>query len=163
MTPSVDALDALFAKSEKNGFRISTMADLTGDIQFLTTGNIAIDYAMGGGVPMGRCVELFGQPSSGKTTCAFQTAIELQKVIKAGGDPARGIRPDDIILYLDYEQTASLEYAIALGLDVEHPSFRFGQPDTLEEGMDIALATIKTGRVRLVIVDSVAAMVPSAQ
>jgi recombination protein RecA len=165
MTPAkTDPLDDIFARAEKKyGLRVGTMDKLAEGTLWLTTGNLAIDFAFGQGIPLGRSVELSGPPSCGKTTVALHTAIELQKCIKAGGDKARGIGPDDIILYLDYENAMDPDYAVALGLDIGHKSLRFAQPDTLEEGLDIAIEAIKTGRVRLVIVDSVAAMVPSAQ
>ena len=159
-----DALAAVFAKAQKKtGLMVGPLGTLVEDTKWISSGNLAIDVAFGEGLPLGRSIELFGPPSCGKTTCALQAAIELQKVIKAGGDPSRGINADDVILYLDYEQAMDMRYAIALGLDAEHDSFLFSQPDTLEEGMDLAIDAISTGRVRLVIVDSVAAMVPSAQ
>ena len=112
---------------------------------------------------MGRTVEFYGPPSSGKTTAAIQAAARLQKVIIAGGDPERGIGPKDTIIYLDYEQAFDAGYAEKLGLDPNHPSFLFGQPDMLEDGADFLLEAFKTGEVRLGIIDSVAAMTPSAQ
>lgn len=157
-------LHKVFATAQKKtGLQVGPLGSMVEDIKWLTTGNIAIDNAFGGGIPLGRQVEAYGPPSCGKTTVCIHTAVELQKVIKAGGDPERGIGPDDVILYADYEQAVDIRYAIALGLDVEHPSFQFMQPDTLEEGMDLILQAVQTGLVRLVIVDSVAAMVPSAQ
>lgn len=159
-----DALAEVFAKAQKkSGLLVGPLGTMAGDTKWIPSGNIAIDNAFGGGIPLGRSIELFGPPSSGKTTCALQSAIALQKIIKAGGDPSRGIKADDVILYLDYEQAMDMNYARSLGLDVEHESFLFSQPDTLEEGMDLALDAVKTGRVRLTIVDSVASMVPSAQ
>lgn len=157
-------IQQLLAQSEKKyKLTVGPLGKIATETQFITTGNIAIDYALGGGIPMGRSVELFGPPSSGKTTLALQAAIAMQKLIKAGGDPARGIGPDDIILYFDYEQAMDPEYAKSLGLDIEHDSMQFTQPDTLEEGADFALAAFKTGAVRLALFDSVAAMNPSAQ
>lgn len=155
--------DVLASASKKYNISIGPMDSIAEDVQFLTTGNLAIDYAMGGGVPMGRTVEMYGPPSSGKTTTALQVAAELQAVIRAGGDEARGIQADDVIVYLDYEQAMDKDYATALGLDVNHPTLQFAQPDTLEDGANLALELIKTGRVRLIIFDSVAAMNPSAK
>lgn len=154
----------LLAQAEKKyNLTVGPMGSIASDTKFITTGNLAIDYALGGGIPMGRSVELLGPPSSGKTTLALQAAIAMQKLIIAGGDPERGIGPDDMILYFDYEQAMDPEYATALGLDMNHPSLQFTQPDTLEEGADFALAAFKTGQVRLALFDSVAAMNPSAQ
>lgn len=97
------------------------------------------------------------------TTMAVQTAVNLQRIIIAGGDPELGIGPLDQIIYLDYEQAFDASYAVALGLDPKHPSFQFSQPDTLEDGANFLLEAFQTGEVRLAIVDSVAAMTPSAK
>jgi recombination protein RecA len=157
------ALDAVFAKSKKDGLNVGPLGSVIEDTLWLPTGNLSIDNAFGGGIPLGRSIELYGPTSCGKTTLATQAAVALQKIIIAGGDPALGIGPDDVILYLDYEQTMDIQYAIALGLDPEHDSFQISQPDTLEQGADLVMKAVKTGFIRLVVVDSVAAMVPSAQ
>jgi len=120
----------------------------------LPTGNLTIDYLTGvGGLPLGRSTELFGQPSSGKTTTALQTAAALQQQIT-------GHRLDSRILYLDFEHALDPDYSAALGLDVEHPSFLLAQPGNLEQGCEAALKLIDTGIIRLVIFDSVASMAP---
>lgn len=158
------ALAKVFASAQKKtGLQVGPLGSLVADVKWISTGNLAIDNAFGGGIPMGRQVETYGPPSCGKTTLCIHVAVELQKIIKAGGDPERGIGPDDVILYADYEQAVDIRYAVALGLDVEHSSFQFMQPDTLEEGLDLIISAVQTDLVRLVIVDSVAAMVPSAQ
>lgn len=166
-TVKPSALDALLNTAEKKyNLAVGTLADIATDTKFVSTGNIGVDYAIGGpggGIPLGRTIELFGPPSSGKTTMAVHAAVEMQKIILAGGDPERGISATDRIIYLDYEQVFDAGYAAALGLDTEHRSFLFTQPDTLEEGADFLLAAFKTGEVRLALVDSVAAMNPSAQ
>lgn len=155
--------DILKIAEKKYNLTIGPMNALVEGTKFITTGNIAIDYAMGGGIPLGRSVELYGPPSCGKTTTGLQVAAELQKVIIAGGDPERGIFPDDRIVYMDYEQTMDKVYASALGLDTDHESFLFTQPDTLEDGTNLSLDLLKTGKVRLVLFDSLAAMTPSAR
>lgn len=96
------------------------------------------------------------------TTTALQAAADLQRIIIAGGDEEKGIFADDVILYMDYEHAMDKSYAKSLGLNVNHDSFAFSQPDTLEEGAEIILRAVETGSVRLVIVDSVAAMQPRA-
>lgn len=158
-----DELAALLASSEKK-FNIvaGSMNDVADDVQFISTGNLAIDYMLGGGIPLGRSVELSGFPSSGKTTTALQAAVWLQQVILAGGDEALGIRADHCILYMDYEQAMDKKYAEALGLDLNHPSFLYAAPDSLEDGAEFILAMLETGRVKFVLVDSVAAMIPNA-
>jgi len=158
-----DALAALLASSEKK-FNIvaGSMDDIATDVTFISTGNLAIDYMLGGGIPLGRSVELSGFPSSGKTTTALQAAVWLQKVILAGGDETLGIRPDHRILYMDYEQAMDKEYAEKLGLDTHHESFLYSAPDSLEDGAEFILAVLETGMVKFVLVDSVAAMIPNA-
>ena len=160
-----DPITALLKTAEKKyNLNVGPMGQVTEGVKAISTGNIAIDYAIGvGGFPMGRTIEVFGMPSSGKTTVCLMTAIRFQKLIKAGGNKELGIGPTDRIVYYDYEQAMDPEYATSLGLDLEHPSLLFTQPDTLEEGANFALASIKTGLVRLSIFDSVAAMVPSVK
>lgn len=165
MPKGTDVFADLLAGAEKKyGLTVGSMEDVANDVNAISTGNIALDYAIGvGGIPLGRSIELYGLPSCGKTTTALQVAAELQKIIKAGGDSTRGIKSNDIILYLDYEHTMDKVYAQALGLDTHHSSLVFTQPDTLEDGVNFTIAAVKTGRVRLVIFDSVAGMNPSAK
>lgn len=152
--PSVS--DILNDLSKKHGVQLGTMSEVVKPVTGLTTGNLAIDHITGcGGIPAGRITELYGLPSSGKTTTALQTAANLQSQII-------GARSDEIIAYFDFENTLDGEYAANLGLDVEHPSFVLGQPDFLEQGGEIGLELIRTGKVRLSIWDSVASMTPLA-
>lgn len=163
MATGKDALAKLLAGAEKKyGFPAAPMSEIAVPTHWLTTGNMAIDWVTGGGIPLGRVTEIAGLPSSGKTTTALQAASILQDVILAGGDEDRGITEDDKILYLDYEQAMDPEYAKALGLDVDDPSFAFAQPSSLEKGANFSLALGETGLVRMIIVDSVAAMLPEA-
>lgn len=159
-----DAFESILAKAQKKyDLAVGPLSKIAQEATFITTGNLAIDHIIGGGLPLGRSVELAGPPSSGKTTTALQCAAAAQKVIIAGGDPALGIKADDKILYLDYEQTIDQKYAAKLGLDIDHESFLLTQPDTLEDGANLAVELISTGRVRIVIWDSVASMMPSAK
>jgi recombination protein RecA len=156
--------DILASADKKYGFKAGPMSSIVEGVKAVSTGNIAIDNISGvGGIPLGRNTELFGPPSSGKTTTAIQAAASLQKVILSGGDPERGIGPDDLIIYADYEHAMDPDYCLALGLDVEHPQFIFTQPDNLEMGADFVRELVATGLVRMVIFDSVAAMTPSAK
>ena len=117
------------------------------EVDRISTGNVALDYVMGGGLPKGRIVEIYGLQSSGKTTAALQAAAREQK------DGRR-------ILYLDYEQALDPEYCEALGLDIrDHETFIQAQPDTFEQGMNGLRALVQTGEISLCIVDSVAQMV----
>ena len=122
----------------------------------ISTGSLAIDFITGvGGLPLGRSVELFGPPASSKTTTALMTAANHQKDIIAKS-------LDEYILYLDYEQAMDPVYAKNLGLDTDHESFIFSQPNLFEDGANFALDLIQTGKIRVVIFDSVAAMTPAA-
>ncbi len=152
MTKTVDDLLADFAK--KHSLKIGNLRDIAEPVKGLTTGNLAIDYLTGvGGLPLGRVTELYGLPSSGKTTTALQTAVNLQrKIIES--------KSDDRILYLDFEHALDEEYASDLGLDLDHPSLLVAQPHWLEQGAEAALQLIETGKIRLSIWDSVAAMAP---
>lgn len=163
MATGKDALAKLISGAEKKyGFPAAPMAEIAVPTHWLSTGNMAIDWVIGGGIPLGRVTEVAGTPSSGKTTTALQTAALLQAVILSGGDPERGITEDDKILYLDYEQAMDPEYAKALGLDVDDDTFVFAQPSSLEKGSNFSLALGETGLIRMIIVDSVAAMLPEA-
>lgn len=148
---------------KKYDMRVGTLADTISDEHWISTGNMLLDYAVGQGFPLGRSVELYGPPSCGKTTTALQAAASLQKIIRSGGDSALGIAEDDMILYMDYEGAMDKDYAVALGLDVYHESFAIAQPDTLEDGANFVLEMLATGKVRMVIFDSVAMMNPSAK
>lgn len=152
------------AAAKKYDLRIGSITDIIEPVASISTGNLAIDTAIGtGGLPLKRMVELYGPPSSGKTTTALQAMVTLQEIIKAGGDPVRGIAADDVEVYFDFEQAVDVEYAAALGLDMKHESFLFCQPDNLEQGANVARSLLKTGKVRMMTFDSVAAMVPSKQ
>lgn len=151
--PSIASLIKEIAK--KTDLRIGPLSAVADDVVAVSTGNIAIDSATGvGGLPLGRSIELYGRPGSGKTTTALQAAAVAQRAIISSG-------AEDYILYADYEHSLDREYAAALGLDLDHPSFLFCQPDTLEQGSNAALALIATGRIKISIWDSVAAMTPA--
>lgn len=152
-----DDFDDILKKTSKDyDLPIGNLREIARATESLTTGNFAIDYATCvGGYPLGRIVELYGDPGSGKTTSALQAAACLQQQIIATGS-------DDVILYLDYENAIDPAYALALGLDMDHPSFLLAQPSFLEDGMNAAVRLIGTGRVRMAIWDSVAEMQPRA-
>jgi recombination protein RecA len=156
--------DILASADKKFGFKAGPMSSIVEGVQSVSTGNIALDNVTGiGGIPLGRNTELVGPPSSGKTTTAIQSAATLQGVILSGGDPEKKIGPDDLIIYADYEHAMDPKYCLALGLDVEHPQFIFMQPDSLESGANFLREMVATGLVRMTIIDSVAAMTPSAK
>jgi len=126
------------------------------DVNFLPTGNIGLDDILGGGVAVGRIAQFYGKSQSGKTTAALQTAAGVQKDILAEDS-------DDIILYMDYECALDEAYARSLGLDVHDPSFGLFRPTDFETGANLTRDLIKTGKVRLLVWDSVAAAMPSSQ
>lgn len=115
----------------------------------ISTGSLALDYALGvGGLPRSRITEIYGAESSGKTTVALQTIAEAQK---AGG----------IALFVDAEHALDLEYARTLGVDVDR--LYVSQPTTGEEALEIMDSMIKSGAMDIVVLDSVAALVPKAE
>ena len=158
-----DALDLIFASADKKyGSPVGTLDSIGTDAKFFSTGNMSFDLALGGGFALGRLVELAGPPSCGKSTIASMAAAVMQAIILSGGDPSRGIGPNDVILYVDFENAVDKKYMRNLGLNTSDSSLRFTQPDFLESGAQLIVDVLKTGRVRLIIVDSVAAMNPRA-
>jgi recombination protein RecA len=118
-------------------------------MDFISTGSISIDYALGiGGVPRGRVVEIFGPESSGKTTLALQVIAEAQK---AGGMAA----------FVDAEHALDAAYAQKLGVELEN--LLVSQPDNGEQALEIVEVLIRSNSVDVVVVDSVAALVPKAE
>jgi recombination protein RecA len=142
--------DVLGEFEKKTGLIVGTPEQVTAH----TTGNLALDWQSGvGGIPRGRITELYGYESSGKTTTALQTAVELQQQIIDDGS-------DERIIYLDFEHALDVDYASGLGIDFSHQSFVPLQPRNLEQGGMAALDLIETGKVPLIVFDSVAAMAP---
>jgi recombination protein RecA len=120
-----------------------------GPIEAISTGAISIDYALGiGGMPRGRVVEIYGPESSGKTTLALQVIAQAQKT---GGMAA----------FVDAEHALDATYAQKLGVDLE--SLLVSQPDNGEQALEIVEVLIRSGGVDVVVVDSVAALVPRAE
>src|SRR6202790_4052491 len=118
-------------------------------IDAISTGAISIDYALGvGGVPCGRVVEIFGPESSGKTTLALQVIAQAQKL---GG----------ISAFVDAEHALDAAYAKKLGVDLDN--LLVSQPDNGEQALEIVQVLIRSGGVDVVVVDSVAALVPKAE
>lgn len=119
------------------------------NVETIPTGILSLDIALGvGGLPKGRIVEIYGPESSGKTTIALQVAAEVQKL---GGTVA----------YIDAENAMDPTYADALGVNIN--DLWLSQPDTGEQGLAIADELIKSSAVDLIVVDSVAALVPKAE
>jgi len=119
------------------------------DIPVIPTGSIALDLALGiGGVPRGRVLEIFGPESSGKTTLTLHIAAEAQTM---GG----------MVAFVDAEHALDVGYAKKIGVDVD--SLLVSQPDTGEQALDITEILVRSGAIDVLIVDSVAALVPRAE
>ena len=119
------------------------------NVPAIPTGSLALDLALGvGGVPRGRVVEIFGPESSGKTTLALHIAAEAQK-------------REGMVAFVDAEHALDMAYARKLGVDVD--SLLVSQPDTGEQGLDIAEILVRSGAIDVLVVDSVAALVPRAE
>ena len=146
------ALDKALKKIEKDFgkgavMRLGEKADTK--ISTVPTGSLALDAALGvGGYPRGRIIEIYGPESSGKTTVALHAVAEVQK---RGGTAA----------YIDAENAMDPDYAKALGVDID--SLILSQPNTGEEGLQIADTLITSGAIDILVVDSVAALVPKAE
>ena len=119
------------------------------DIEAIPTGSLGLDIALGiGGLPRGRVVEIYGPESSGKTTLCLSVVAEIQK---AGG----------VAAYIDAENALDPIYAAKLGVNV--PDMLISQPDTGEQALEIADMLVRSGGVDIVVIDSVAALVPKAE
>jgi recombination protein RecA len=147
------ALSAALSQIEKQFGKGSIMrmgeAEIARDIQVVSTGSLGLDLALGiGGLPRGRVVEIYGPESSGKTTLTLSVIAEMQKL---GGTAA----------FIDAEHALDPQYAAKLGVDVEQ--LLISQPDNGEQALEIADMLVRSGSVDVVVVDSVAALVPKAE
>ncbi|PSJ31982.1 recombinase RecA [Peptostreptococcus russellii] len=148
----MDALNDALGKIEKEYGKGSVMklGETTSlEIDAISTGSIGLDIASGiGGLPRGRIIEVYGPESSGKTTVALHCIAEAQK-------------KDGIAAFIDAEHALDPVYARALGVDVDN--LVISQPDTGEQALDIAESLIRSGAIDILVVDSVAALVPKAE
>ena len=148
----LNALNQALGKIEKEFGKGSVMklGEATSmSIDVISTGSIGLDIAVGiGGLPKGRIIEVYGPESSGKTTVALHTVAEAQK---QGG----------IAAFIDAEHALDPVYAKALGVDIDN--LIISQPDTGEQALEIAEALIRSGAIDIIVVDSVAALVPRAE
>ncbi len=147
------ALAAALAQIEKQFGKGSVMrlgdAEVAEDVQSVSTGSLGLDLALGiGGLPRGRVVEIYGPEASGKTTLTLHVIAEMQK---AGGTCA----------FIDAEHALDAQYASKLGINV--PDLLISQPDTGEQALEITDALVRSGSVDLIVIDSVAALVPKAE
>lgn len=146
------ALETAIAQIEKmygkkSVMRLGEKSDAA--VSSISTGSLTLDIALGiGGIPRGRIIEIYGPESSGKTTLALHCIAEAQK---AGGEAA----------FIDAEHALDPEYAEALGVDVDN--LLISQPDTGEQALEITEALVRSGAIDIVVVDSVAALVPRSE
>ena len=147
-----EALDTAIAQIEKaygKGAVMKLGQNTTMQVEAISTGSLSLDLALGvGGLPRGRVVEIYGPESSGKTTLALHAVAEAQK---AGGEAA----------FIDVEHALDPVYAAALGVDID--SLLVSQPDNGEQALEIAEALVRSGAIDIIVIDSVAAMVPKAE
>ena len=147
-----EALHNVLSKIEKQYGEGSVMIlgdDVKLDIDAIPTGSLALDIALGiGGIPKGRIIEIYGPESSGKTTLALHMLAEAQKMEGTGA-------------FIDAEHALDPGYAKKLGVDVEN--LIISQPDTGEQALEITEALVRSNAVDLIIIDSVAALVPKAE
>jgi recombination protein RecA len=147
------AVDMAVGQIEKQFGKGSIMRlggkDAVAPIPAISTGSISLDWALGvGGLPRGRVIEIFGPESSGKTTLALQTIAQAQKL---GG----------VAAFIDAEHALDAQYSQKLGVDLEN--LLVSQPDNGEQALEIAEVLIRSNGVDVVVVDSVAALVPRAE
>ena len=146
------AVDQAISQIEKQFGRGSIMKlgeDKKIDVPAISTGSLSLDLALGvGGVPRGRVIEIYGPESSGKTTLALHVAAEAQ---------AKG----GMVAFVDAEHALDVVYARKLGVDVDN--LLVSQPDTGEQALDITEILVRSGAIDVLIVDSVAALVPRAE
>ncbi|MDO5546980.1 MAG: recombinase RecA [Eubacteriales bacterium] len=151
-TDKKKALEIALAQIEKQFGKNSVMRmgqESTMNVNVIPTGSIGLDMALGiGGLPRGRIVEVFGPESSGKTTLALHAVAQAQAM---GGEVA----------YIDAEHALDPAYAQALGVDVD--SLLVSQPDSGDQGLEITEQLVRSGALDLIVIDSVAALVPRAE
>ena len=146
------AIETAMAQIEKLYGKGSIMRcgdEQAANVEAISTGSLALDLALGiGGLPKGRIVEIYGPESSGKTTLALHVLAQAQK---AGGEVA----------FIDAEHALDIGYARALGVNIE--DMLVSQPDTGEQALEITEALVRSGAIDVIVVDSVAALVPRAE
>src|SRR3954466_9809333 len=144
---AVGSIEKQFGKGSI--MRLGANEAIAADVPTISTGSIGVDVALGiGGVPRGRVVEIYGPESSGKTTLTLHIVAEAQK---KGG----------VAAFIDAEHALDVDYARKLGVKTE--DLLISQPDTGEQALEIADMLVRSGAVDLLVIDSVAALVPRAE
>lgn len=147
------ALEAAISKIEKDFGKGAVMrlgdSNAMGSVEVVPTGALSLDIALGlGGIPKGRVVEIYGPESSGKTTVSLHMVAEIQK---RGG----------IAAFIDAEHALDPKYAKNIGVDIDE--LYISQPDTGEQALEIAEMLVRSGAIEIIVIDSVAALVPKAE
>ena len=146
------ALETAIAKIERDYGKGTIMRlgdDIAVNVEALSTGSLSLDLALGiGGIPRGRIVEIYGPEASGKTTLALHVVASAQKA-------------DGVAAYIDVEHALEPAYARALGVNID--DLLISQPDTGEQALDICESLVRSGAVDVVVVDSVAALIPRTE
>jgi recombination protein RecA len=149
--PKNEALNAALSQIQKayGAGSIMNLSDAKSlDIETINTGSIGLDIALGGGIPKGRIIEIYGPESSGKTTLTLHIAAECQK-------------NNGKVAFIDAEHALDPEYAKKIGLDLS--ACTISQPDSGEQALEITEILTRSGAIDLIIVDSVAALTPKAE
>ncbi|HEY5675214.1 MAG TPA: recombinase RecA, partial [Myxococcales bacterium] len=144
---AVSAIEKQFGKGAV--MRLGSEEPLVQDVSAISTGSVSLDLALGvGGIPRGRVIEIYGPESSGKTTLTLHVVAEAQK---AGG----------VAAFIDAEHALDVGYARKLGVRTE--DLLISQPDTGEQALEICEMLVRSGAVDVIVIDSVAALVPRAE
>lgn len=141
---AVEQIEKQFGKGAIMRYDESSRAN----VQMLPTGSLSLDIALGGGVPKGRIIEIYGPESSGKTTLSYHIIAEAQR---RGG----------LAAFVDAEHALDPEYAKNIGVDIE--KLLISQPDTGEQALEIAETLVRSNAIDVLVIDSVAALVPRAE
>jgi len=149
--PTSDAVQLALAEIEKQygeGAIMKMNADAYRDIVKFSSGSLSLDLALGGGIPEGRVIEIYGPESSGKTTLSLHAIAEVQK---AGGRAA----------FIDAEHALDVQYAKKIGVDIDN--LLVSQPDCGEQALEITETLVRSGGINIIVIDSVAALTPQAE
>lgn len=141
---AVDAIEKQFGKGSI--MKLGEASKI--NVETISTGSLSLDLALGGGVPTGRIIEIYGPESSGKTTLAYHVVAEAQR---HGG----------IAAFIDAEHALDPEYAKNIGVDID--KLLISQPDTGEQALEIAETLVRSNSIDVLVIDSVAALVPRAE
>jgi recombination protein RecA len=151
-TETQKSIESAVAEIEKRYGKgaIASLSAVPEHIECISTGSIGLDYALGGGFAKGRIIEVYGPESSGKSTLCLHAIAEAQK---DGG----------VAAYIDTEHAFDKHYAEAVGVKTDGEHLLFSQPDNGEQALEITEILIRTGKIDIIVIDSVAALTPEAE